>query len=198
LQDEFLRLQRELGKTIVFVTHDIDEAIKLGDLVAVLRTGGHLEQLDTPARLLAAPKDEFVENFVGRDRGYRGLSFVTAADLSLRPPAVIRLGDDATQVRAVADRTAQRWLLAVDPGGRPIGWGDARQPDLAVDRDVLHPLGSTFTPTSSLRVALDAAITSSSGQAVCVDGDGVVVGVVGHDEIARHIANWREQLEPAS
>jgi len=198
LQEEFLRLQRELGKTILFVTHDIDEAVKLGDLVAVFRTGGYLEQLDTPARLLAAPKDEFVENFVGRDRGFRGLSFVTAADLSLRPPSTVRLGDDAAQVRAVADRAAERWLLAVDPAGRPVGWVDARQPDLAVQREGLHPFGATFTPTSSLRVALDAAITSSSGQAVCVDGDRVAVGVVTVSEIARHIAGWREQLEPAS
>jgi len=198
LQEEFLRLQRELGKTILFVTHDIDEAVKLGDLVAVFRTGGFLEQLDTPARLLAAPKDEFVENFVGRDRGFRGLSFVTAADLPLRTPATVRLGDDATQVRAVADRAAERWLLAVDPSGRPVGWVDARQADLAIEGQALHPLGATFTTTSSLRVALDAAITSSSGQAVCVDGDGVAIGVATVSEIARHIAGWREQLEPAS
>ena len=75
LQNEFLRLQAELGKTILFVTHDIDEAIKLGDQVAVLRVGGRLAQLDTPARLLADPVDDFVAGFVGRDRGYRALAF---------------------------------------------------------------------------------------------------------------------------
>src|SRR5437764_1076701 len=75
LQDEFLRLQHELGKTIVFVTHDIDEAIKLGDRVAVLRVGGHLAQLATPAELLSRPVDSFVAGFVGRDRGYRALGF---------------------------------------------------------------------------------------------------------------------------
>jgi len=75
LQDEFLRLQGDLGKTIVFVTHDIDEAIKLGDHVAVLRAGGKLAQLAEPAYLLAHPVDDFVADFVGRDRGYRALSF---------------------------------------------------------------------------------------------------------------------------
>ncbi|MDQ4086383.1 MAG: ABC transporter ATP-binding protein [Actinomycetota bacterium] len=85
LQDEFLRLQRDLAKTIVFVTHDIDEAIKLGDHIAVLRVGGRLAQVDTPAGLLAEPVDDFVAGFIGRDRGYRSLSFVPADDLQVRP-----------------------------------------------------------------------------------------------------------------
>src|SRR5262249_56905886 len=75
LQDEFLRLQRDLGKTIAFVTHDIDEAIKLGDQVAVLRIGGILAQLDAPAKLLSDPVDDFVAELVGRDRGYPALAF---------------------------------------------------------------------------------------------------------------------------
>ena len=78
LQNEFLRLQSELGKTIVFVTHDIDEAIKLGDLVAVMRVGGKLAQFATPAELLSRPADAFVAGFVGRDRGYRALGFAHA------------------------------------------------------------------------------------------------------------------------
>src|SRR5206468_3607796 len=79
LQNEFLRLQENLGKTIVFVTHDIDEAIKLGDQVAVLRVGGKLAQIATPAELLARPADPFVAGFVGRDRGYRALGFTHSA-----------------------------------------------------------------------------------------------------------------------
>jgi osmoprotectant transport system ATP-binding protein len=85
LQDEFLRLQRHLAKTIVFVTHDIDEAIKLGDNIAVMRVGGRLAQMDTPAGLLAAPRDDFVARFIGRDRGYRALSFQSADGLKIRP-----------------------------------------------------------------------------------------------------------------
>ena len=85
LQDEFLRLQRDLGKTIMFVTHDIDEAIKLGDNIVVLRVGGRLAQMDTPAGLLAEPADDFVAGFIGRDRGYRALSFVPGDDLRIQP-----------------------------------------------------------------------------------------------------------------
>src|SRR6201995_4667457 len=97
LQDEFLRLQDELGKTIVFVTHDIDEAIKLGDQVAVLRVGGHLAQLATPAELLQRPADAFVAGFVGRDRGYRALGFAAAGTLPLRPENTIALGADLSR-----------------------------------------------------------------------------------------------------
>ena len=85
LQKEFLRLQAEIGKTIAFVTHDIDEAIKLGDNVAIFREGGHLAQLGSPQDLLDNPADDFVADFVGRDRGFRGLSFLTAAGLEVEP-----------------------------------------------------------------------------------------------------------------
>ena len=83
LQDELLKLQSELGKTIVFVTHDIDEAVKLGDRVAVFRVGGKLAQYDEPGVLLSRPADDFVDGFVGRDRGYRGLSFLSSKELPL-------------------------------------------------------------------------------------------------------------------
>jgi osmoprotectant transport system ATP-binding protein len=85
LHKEFLRLQQDLGKTIAMVTHDIDEAIKLGDVVAIFRQGGVLAQVGTPRELLESPADEFVAEFVGRDRGLRSLSFDTAADLPVRP-----------------------------------------------------------------------------------------------------------------
>jgi osmoprotectant transport system ATP-binding protein len=92
LQNEFLRLQGELGKTIVFVTHDIDEAIKLGDNVAVMRVGGKLAQFATPAELLSRPADAFVAGFVGRDRGYRALGFAEAGQLPLIDERPVRLG----------------------------------------------------------------------------------------------------------
>jgi osmoprotectant transport system ATP-binding protein len=85
LQDEFLRLQRQVRKTVVFVTHDIDEAIKMGDRIAILREGGLLAQYDTPAEILRAPADDFVAEFVGADRGIKRLSLITLADLSLLP-----------------------------------------------------------------------------------------------------------------
>src|SRR6476469_9914935 len=108
LQNEFLRLQSELGKTILFVTHDIDEAVKLGDQVAVLRVGGVLAQLDSPAKLLADPVDDFVAGFVGRDRGYRALSFAAAPELSLADEPTVHLGASADEVRAVGPP----WVLS--------------------------------------------------------------------------------------
>ncbi len=106
LQDEFLRLQQELGTTIVLVTHDIDEAIKLGDRVAVLRQGGVLAQFSPPADLLAAPADDFVADFVGRDRGYRALGFVTAP-VPVHAEATVSLG-------ASLDAEGERWRLVTD------------------------------------------------------------------------------------
>src|SRR6188472_3080244 len=109
LQDEFLRLQDELGKTIVFVTHDIDEAIKLGDQVAVLRVGGRLAQVAEPAYLLAHP----AADFVGRDRGYRALQFQDAPRLPLRSEPTVLLGERP-------DRTDAEWLLVVDRDRHPL------------------------------------------------------------------------------
>ena len=117
LQDELLKLQAELGKTIVFVTHDIDEAVKLGDRVAVFRVGGKLAQYDEPGVLLARPADDFVDSFVGRDRGYRGLSFRSSERLPLHELRTARSGE----------RTEQGWTLIVDADGRPLGWHHDRR-----------------------------------------------------------------------
>src|SRR5664279_2756687 len=111
LQNEFLRLQGELGKTIVFVTHDIDEAIKLGDQVAVMRVGGTLAQLATPAVLLSRPADAFGAGFVGRDRGYRALGFAEAGQLPLTVQPSVRLGDDLSTTR---DKMTDGWSLVLD------------------------------------------------------------------------------------
>ncbi|MFD0803320.1 ABC transporter ATP-binding protein, partial [Streptomonospora algeriensis] len=125
LQDELLRLQDELRKTVVFVTHDIDEAVKLGDSIAVLRPGGRLAQLDSPERLLAEPVDEFVEAFVGYDRGVRRLSFFPARELPLRSDVIVTAGATAADARAVAQSTGEPWLLVVDTRRRPLGWVSA-------------------------------------------------------------------------
>ncbi len=115
LQDEFLRLQDELGKTIVFVTHDIDEAIKLGDQVAVLRVGGRLAQIAEPAYLLAHPVDDFVADFVGRDRGYRALSFQPTPRLPLSQERTVGIGEDVSGLSVP-------WALVVDDDRHPLGW----------------------------------------------------------------------------
>ena len=110
LQDEFLRLQERVRKTVVFVTHDIDEAIKMGDRIAILREGGHLAQYDTPEEILARPADDFVAQFVGADRGLKRLSLTTLAELELLDAGATRDGHAARR-RATTTR-ARRALAA--------------------------------------------------------------------------------------
>ncbi|MFI8859335.1 ABC transporter ATP-binding protein [Streptomyces prasinus] len=181
LQDELLRIQEELGKTIVFVTHDIDEAVKLGTMVAVLREGGRLAQYAPPAELLSDPADAFVEDFLGADRGIRGLSFLSTTALELTTDPVIP--PDATAERIGAADAAH--LLVTDAEGRPLGWSEPRRltaGDIRPDR--LLPYGRPFVPgVDSLRVALDCAVLSPTGWAVAVDDAGRVRGVVSQQTI---------------
>jgi osmoprotectant transport system ATP-binding protein len=187
LQTELLRLQSELSKTILFVTHDIDEAIQLGDKVAVLNTGGVLEQFDTPTELLAHPKNSFVESFLGLDRGMRRLSFFSSSGVPLRSDPVV--ARDAPAAEVLARRSEQPWLLVVDGDRRPLGWLPAdRVPgdgDLgAVPVGELVSYGHTFdAEADSLRAALDSAILSPSSRAVGVDDDGRVIGVASVEEL---------------
>ncbi|MFF7448003.1 MULTISPECIES: ATP-binding cassette domain-containing protein [unclassified Streptomyces] len=194
LQDELLRIQAELGKTIVFVTHDIDEAVKIGTMVAVMRTGGRLAQYAPPAELLTHPADAFVEDFLGADRGIRRLSFFPSAGLPLSTAPVVPI--DATAERIAEHDTADApYLLVTDTDGRPLGWGE---PDaltagsIAVDHLVSH--GRPFVAgTDSLRAALDCAVLSPTGWAVAVDADGRVAGVVSQQTIAEAIRGAHAQ-----
>ncbi|MFB7089249.1 ABC transporter ATP-binding protein [Streptomyces sp. NPDC056296] len=185
LQDELLRIQEELGKTIVFVTHDIDEAIKLGTMVAVMRTGGRLAQFAPPAELLSNPADDFVEDFLGADRGIRRLSFFPSADLELTSGPVVRVDATAEQLAA----PDAPYLLVTDGEGRPLGWAEPRDltaGDIAVE--ALLPYGRPFVPgADSLRAALDCAVLSPTGWAVAVDADGRVAGVVSQQTIGEAI-----------
>jgi osmoprotectant transport system ATP-binding protein len=174
LQEEFLRLQSELGKTILFVTHDIDEAVKLGDQVAVLRVGGVLAQLADPATLLRDPTDDFVADFAGRDRGYRGLGFRPAPSLTPRPEPTVTLGASPEEVR----RSGGAWALVVDREGRPLGWVEPARLTGPVATDRLHRGGTVARLDGSSRAILDAALSSPSGRGVLVDRDGILLGTV--------------------
>ncbi|GAA3004565.1 ABC transporter ATP-binding protein [Streptosporangium longisporum] len=175
LQDELLRLQAELNKTIVFVTHDIDEAMKLGDRVAVLRVGGRLAQLDDPATLLARPADDFVREFLGRDRGIRRLSFISDEGVGLRTDLLVPASTDVASARA----SGEEWLAVVDERERPLGWvATGHLPASGTLADLeLAPYGTYVSGRDSLRGALDATLLSPSGNAVAVDGSGRAVGV---------------------
>jgi osmoprotectant transport system ATP-binding protein len=198
LQEEFLRLQGELGKTIVFVTHDIDEAVKLGDQVAVMRVGGKLAQLAPPAQLLTAPADAFVAAFVGRDRGYRALAFEPAGALPTHEEPTVALGSERSA--APAD-----WVLVVDDNRQPQGWlanaAGAASAGGQVSPELLHRGGTLATQSGTLRAALDAALSSPSGRGVVVDDAGRLIGTVTTAEVVelieQHAAASRASRSPA-
>ncbi|MFI5624449.1 ABC transporter ATP-binding protein [Nocardioides sp. NPDC051685] len=170
LQQELLRLQGELGKTIVLVTHDIDEAIRLGDKVAVFANGARLAQFAPPADLLAAPADDFVSSLVGRDRGFRGLSFADGSRVALKP----------------VDHAVDGLTLEVDHDGRPLGW---RGPD------GLLPTEGTFRDGANLRTVTDLVILSPAGAAVRVDAGGRADGLVLLEDLAGSVrSQQRERL----
>jgi osmoprotectant transport system ATP-binding protein len=187
LQDEFLRLQAELGKTILFVTHDIDEAVKLGDQVAVLQVGGRLAQVADPATLLRDPHDDFVADFVGRDRGYRGLGFRNAPTLPLTEEPTVRLTATPDAVRRTAGEVpasaATGWVLVLDAEERPLGWVEPRRLAGPVTERDLHRGGTVASADGSARALLDAALSSPSGRGVVVDGDGRFAGTVTAAEV---------------
>lgn len=184
LQSELLRLQKDLAKTIVFVTHDIDEATVLGDKVAVFAVGGRLAQYATPEEILRAPVDDFVAGFVGRDRGFRHLAFNNGGQVRVHPIST-------RSVHQLPDGNAGReWTLVNDDDGRPVGWMAAGSPPLG-DASELVPGGSLYRVGDSLRSALDAALSSPSGLGVAVDDGGRIAGVVKPGEVLANIEQAR-------
>jgi osmoprotectant transport system ATP-binding protein len=175
LQIEILRLQSELNKTTVFVTHDIDEALRLGERIAVFR-GGVLQQYDEPAQLLSRPANEFVARFIGLGRGYRWLQLMDAAGLPLHD--IERIAEGSVPDTGLPDG----WAVVVDDAGAPVGWIDAeglrKHRAGASLSDCVSGVGSLFRPDGNLSHALDAALSSPSGLGVAVDEGGKVIGGV--------------------
>ena len=195
LQNEFLRLHRTLGTTVLFVTHDIDEAIKMGTRVAVMQQGGHLAQYAPPSELLLRPANDFVARFVGTDRGLKRLSLLTVRDVKLEPGVVARVGEPARVARKRALEPEWSWVLLLDRDDRPQGWirveqltGD--QPLGAEDVDASSPLVHFET---TLRDALSMLLTSAVQTAVVVDERDRYVSVLTLDVIG---AAFRSEPRP--
>jgi osmoprotectant transport system ATP-binding protein len=188
LQNEFLRLQGEIRKTILFVTHDIDEAIKMGDRVAVLKQGGRLAQYATPAELLMAPADEFVEDFVGADRALKRLALMRVRDIDLWEAPLAFVGQATSEVRAKLEAAEVPHALLVDSRRRPLGWLSER--DLAGELVPERP-DSVPDPVLDLddvmRDALADLLRSGAQYAPVVNGSGVVAGVLSIEIIAEFL-----------
>ncbi|MGH3553011.1 MAG: ABC transporter ATP-binding protein [Mycobacterium sp.] len=190
LQREILRLQSELHKTIVFVTHDIDEAVRLADFIAVFGPGGSLQQYDEPARLLSRPANDFVSSFIGLGRGYRWLQCLDAVGLPMHDiPQISESEIGAAQLR-------DGWALVVHRDCTPLGWIDAA--GLRLHRggaslpDSVTAVGSLLRPDGNLSHALDAALSSPSALGVAVDKAGKVIGGVRATDVLAVLESRRQ------
>jgi osmoprotectant transport system ATP-binding protein len=188
LQNELLNLQDQLAKTILFVTHDIDEAIKMGDLVAVLQVGGHLAQFAPPDEILASPASDFVARFVGADRGLKRLALTRVDALELLPAVTASPGDDAAEARRRALADPFPWLLLVDTLRRPLGWVD--QDDLPTSGTIAADLASAMSPLldrrTTLKDALAMLIEAEVQAGIVTDARGAAIGLV----TAEMIFDW--------
>jgi osmoprotectant transport system ATP-binding protein len=195
LQNEFLRLQREIRKTVVFVTHDIDEAIKIGDRIAVLQNGGKLAQYASPAELLMYPSGSFVEDFVGADRALKRLALQRVRDVDLWRAPLVRVGEPVAEVRAkLADAEVPIPLL-LDDAGRPLGWLSER--GLAGER-VEHELRSNPQPVLDvddiLRDALADLLSEEAQYGPVVDSRGAVTGVLSIEILSHALRTDPEEV----
>nr|WP_204331668.1 ATP-binding cassette domain-containing protein [Geodermatophilus sabuli] len=172
LQSEFLRLQETVRKTIVFVTHDIEEAVRLGDRIAVMSTGGHVEQFAPPAELLGRPANDVVADFVGADRALKRLAVTAIDPADLEQPPVVRATDGLADAGAALDRAGAGWAVVLDEAGRPTGWlpaGRAAGPG-TVDSATVRG-ADTVSVRSSLRGALATMLQADAGWVAVLDGD---------------------------
>jgi osmoprotectant transport system ATP-binding protein len=179
LQNEFLRLQAEIRKTVLFVTHDIDEALKMGDRIAVMKKGGKLAQFATPAELLMDPAGEFVEDFVGADRALKRLALMRVADVDLWEAPLAHVGQTTAEVKAKLEGAEVPHPLLVDSERRPLGWLSSR--DLEQETVPAKP-GAAVDPLLEredvLRDALSDLLQAESLYAPVVDGQGRIAGVL--------------------
>ena len=185
LQNEFLRLQREIRKTIVFVTHDIDEAIKMGDRIAILQKGGKLAQYAPPAELLMYPKGRFVEDFVGADRALKRLALQRVRDVDLWKAPLVRTGEPVAEAQAKADDSEVPYPLLVDDDGRPLGWlSDRGLQGERVAEELRSPAKPVLELDDILRDALSDLLQEEAQYGPVVDDRGAVCGVLSIEMLA--------------
>lgn len=194
LQDELLSIQRELRKTIVCVTHDIDEAIKLGDRVLILQEGAHIAQYDTPEVVLSTPANDFAQDFVGAGSSLKRLSLARVSDLELRMPTTATIGEDTAQVRRRAEANGDNAVIVLDSRNRPRGWPWLRQLTGAtiVDPDK-DPV--TLDTRATLNDALDTMLVSGHGGALVTGDRDAYLGVVDFRTVTDFIEAMQREAE---
>ena len=195
LQDEFLRLQEEIQKTIVFVTHDIDEAIKMGDRIAILREQSVIAQYDTPERILTDPADEYVEDFIGAGASLKRLSLSKVGDIKTSEWPVAQLTDSPTEVLNTLHRSGKDYVLLLDEQRKPKRWVGAEELELngVPLKNAGWPAVAIVEGKSSLYETLDTMITSYKGSAIVVDDDGRYESIVDFGAVLQAIEEMRPE-----
>jgi osmoprotectant transport system ATP-binding protein len=190
LQNEFLRLQAEIKKTVLFVTHDIDEAIKMGDRIAIMHEGGRVAQYATPAELLMSPADDFVEDFVGADRALKRLALMRVSDIDLWEAPLAYVGQPTAEVRAKLAGAEVPYPLLVDGERRPLGWLSER--DLSAETVPSRPdspLGPLLDRDDVMRDALADLLQGEAQSAAVTDRAGRISGVLSIEIIAEFLGS---------
>ncbi|MGE2736880.1 betaine/proline/choline family ABC transporter ATP-binding protein [Mycolicibacterium vaccae] len=195
LQDELLQLQAELHKTIVFVTHDFGEAVKLGDRIAVLGQRSAVLQYDTPQNILASPADDTVAGFVGSGASLRQLGLVRIKDIELRDHVAVRRTDSIEQVRHTMADSPFDWAVVLDERDRPVSWVRRnRLAHVATLAEAAEEL-SVVSTQSTLEDALEAILAEQHASAVVVGAGGRYVGVVTLETLIDTIHRLRAEAE---
>ena len=198
LQNEFLRLQSELKKTIVFVTHDIDEAIKMGDRIAILGERSTIHQIDSPERILARPIDDFVNDFIGTGSTIKGLNFLKVDSVTFTGYPYISVQDSPETGRAKLAASGYDWLILVDEDQSPIRWLQAK--DLDGGQSTYTTAGEAvgeewLRSESSLFEALELMVQSAAGLTVVVDANGDFQGVVSMGDLNKAIRRAQREAQ---
>ncbi len=200
LQDELIRLQDELGKTIVFVTHDFDEAVKLGDRIAVLAQGSRIVQYDTPAEILTNPADDYVSEFVGAGAALKQLTLTRVRDVELDEAVTVSVGGDAADAAQRARQAGRSHAVLLDDRGRPLRWLSLRDLESAgATQNSRRDDGlETVSTASTLNDALDQMLTSSHGVVLVCGRDNAYVGAIRVDTIMAAMQDQQSSAqEPA-
>ncbi|MBA2634447.1 MAG: betaine/proline/choline family ABC transporter ATP-binding protein [Chloroflexi bacterium] len=200
LQNEFLRLQETIRKTIIFVTHDIDEAIKMGDRIAILREGSQIAQFDTPERILSAPADDFVADFIGHGASLKRLNLSRVRDVALSDWPIARIDSSRAEVLAALQASDKGAVLLLDADRRPARWLSGRE--LQRDDRPLNEIGlppeALVQPHATLADALNEMLKSRYGCATVVDADGVYQGNVDFATVSAEIQEMRRDARDRS
>jgi osmoprotectant transport system ATP-binding protein len=197
LQNEFLRLQEEMKKTVIFVTHDIDEAIKMGDRIAILREQSQIAQYDTPERILVDPADDFVAQFIGRGASLKRLSLTRVRDIELFDWPTVSEHASQAEAQDLLERSPQNAVLVLDDHRRPLRWVTqdhlARSANSRPLRDIGLLPDALVEPHATLSDTLNEMITARYSTAVVVDSARAYLGVVDIDTINESVRTMRSQ-----